>query len=90
MSESPEVIQTVIDGRASGLAHQVGQSVEQILIDRAVTFATNDAGECAEVVVTAEHVQLALETSILEDTCRQIGIFINGEARRRSSRPDAA
>ena len=75
MSQSPAPPPTVIEGRASRLAFQIGQFVEQMVLDRAIDLAARE-GE-VEIVVTTEHLRRALDDFILEDARDQIGAALD-------------
>jgi len=81
MSEAVEVLRSVIDADASRLAFRVGQSLERILVDRAVQFAMDEAVPNGRVVVTADHVRRALNDSLLAEACSQLGVVCDGEAK---------
>jgi len=88
MSESVEVLRSVIDVDASQLAFRVGQSLERILVDRAVQFAVGEAVSNGRAVVTVDHVRRALNDALLAEACSQLGVVFDGEAksqRRRST-----
>ncbi len=61
---SPAPIRTVIDGRASRLAFQMGQLVEQMVLDRAIDIAARALD--GEIVVTTGHLRRELDKSLFE------------------------
>jgi len=80
MIRSPKAVRAVLEGSAYQLAFQIAQSLEQTLIARAISFAGRDAGRSGVVSVTADHVQCALDGSLLVEACSQIGIALDGKA----------
>jgi hypothetical protein len=84
MKSYPQVARGVIEGKASRLAFKVGQSVERLLIDRAVELAVREAEASGGVVVTADHVQRALDESLLAEAYDAVRLVINGKEGKRA------
>ncbi len=81
MAKSPKAVRTVLEGDAYQLAFRIAQSLERVLVARAIKFAVHGADASGEVPVTARHVQHALDGSLLEEACSRIGITLDGKAK---------
>ncbi len=84
MAKSLKIVKISLSGSAHQLAFRIGQSLEQVLITRAVKIAGEDANTSSEVLVTVDHIRRALDLSLLEETCSSLGVFIHGEMQRPS------
>ena len=82
MSGLPEVARTSVEGSASRLAFEIGQSLEALLIDRAARLAVGTG----ERVVTIAHVRRVLDDSLIAEACSRAGVVDDAETRRGRSR----
>lgn len=80
MARSPKAVRAVLEGSAYQLAFQIAQSLERTLIARAIHCAGRDSDKGGVVSVTDDHVQYALDGSLLVEACSQIGIILDGKA----------
>jgi hypothetical protein len=85
MSQSSTQRRNIINGDASGFAFRLGQSVQRVLMDRAIVAANSVCEEDGQTTVTLDHVLRALDQSVLAEACRRLGVVIDAGTRPRRS-----
>jgi hypothetical protein len=83
MAAPRKIIGGTLDGSAHQLAFRIAQSLEETLVSRAVEIASVACSESDELIVTAEHIRLALNADLLGETCVKLGVFSDGKTKTR-------
>jgi len=73
-----EMREVVLEGSASNLAFQIGQYLQQRLVDRAVTRA--EQRSTTEVLVTTQDIRSSIDDSLLEEIRRFAEVRVAGES----------
>jgi len=81
MSEAQDAVRSLIEADASGLAFQIGQAVEAVLIDRAARLALREVDTDRQTVVMSRHVRCALDDSVFREACARVGVVLHDGSR---------
>lgn len=84
MAKLPKIARCLLEGNAHQLAFHIGQSLERLLIARAVKIAKRDVDTSNEVLITEDHIRRVINISLFEDACSQLGVILHDEKRSSS------